>query len=136
MNWGSINLRRLPETWTAGDEALVQTVDDATATPIYVTYRLAGEWFEGVHAVLDTLEAQLRNRPRIVLALLERAAFRLDHASGSVDDSDGGMIEAGARLYALLLACVDAADLSPADADVRFAKLAPLELWPDTEGSP
>lgn len=50
MNVERVNLRRLPEDWTQADEELAQAVDDSTATPIYVSYRLAGEWFEGVHA--------------------------------------------------------------------------------------
>lgn len=136
MNVERVNLRRLPDDWTQADEELAQAVDDSTATPIYVSYRLAGEWFEGVHAVLDVLEDRIPNRPRIVLALLEHAAFRLDRASGSVDDSDGGMIEAGARLHELLLACVTAAGLSRADANARFARLAPLEVFSDGENSP
>jgi hypothetical protein len=46
-----INLRRLPADWTADEEALLQPIDDATSTPVYIEYRLAPEWFDGVQNV-------------------------------------------------------------------------------------
>lgn len=123
-----VNLRRLPDEWTAEDEALAQAVDDATATPIYIPYRLAPEWLDGVNAALDQLEDQLQRRLVVVLTLLEHSLFRLERAA--VDDSDGGMVDVGERIHDLLMACVDAAGLSPDETAARLTTLAALDLWP------
>ena len=108
-----------------------QKVDDATATPIYISYRLADEWFDGIHGVLEDLADQIPNRPVVVLRLLEHFARRLDRASGGMDDADGSIVEAGSRLRDLLVACAEAVGLSPAETSELITKLASLELWPD-----
>src|SRR5260370_966059 len=44
-----VNVRRLPDAWAPDDEALLQSVDDATATPVYIAYRQAGERLAALH---------------------------------------------------------------------------------------
>ena len=85
-----MNLRRLPDSWTAEDEELLQALDDATATPVEIVYRLSREWFDGVLGVIADLEDLIAARPSIALALLEHLAIRLDAAGEDVDDSGGG----------------------------------------------
>ena len=85
-----VNVRRLPDDWGDHQESLLQAIDDATATPIYVTYALATEWFVGIHAVIDELEAVVPARPSVALALIEHMILRLDRAVGGVDDDGGG----------------------------------------------
>src|SRR3954454_24562396 len=58
-----VNLRRLPDDWGADEEALLQAVDDATATPIYIEYSLAPEWFDGTDRVIDEFAACVTKRP-------------------------------------------------------------------------
>src|SRR3954470_8617118 len=87
-----VNLRRLPDDWGAGEEALLQAIDDATATPIYVPYKLADEWFGGIQGVIDELDECVARRPDVALVLIEHMIDRLNAAS--VDDSDGGLVEA------------------------------------------
>jgi hypothetical protein len=70
--------RHLPDDWTAEDTALLQAVDDATATPIHIAYRLAPEWAEGIHAVIDDLETLTAGRPRVATELVEHTFTRLD----------------------------------------------------------
>lgn len=91
-----IDLRRLPGDWSAEDRELLQAVEDASATPIYVEYRISREWFEGIESVIDDLEARLDSRPKVVLTLIERLLVRLDRAD--VDDSGGGTVAALRRL--------------------------------------
>ena len=86
-----VNLRRLPDGWGADEEALLQAVDDATATPIYIEYRLAPEWFDGIANTIDDLEECLPRRPDVAMALIGHMIVRLDGAG--VDDSDGGLVE-------------------------------------------
>ena len=125
-----IDVRRLPDDWTADDEALLQSIDDATATPVYVSYKLAPEWFDGVLYVLDELEACLSTRPAIALALVEHTIARLDRAANGVDDSDGGMVEACTRLASLHAAAAHAAGLSDRDTAERARVLNELDLRP------
>ena len=117
-----MNLRRLPDDWTAEDETLLQAVDDATATPVEITRRLAEEWFAGVGWVLDDLEELASRRPTITLVLAEHLLVRLERALASVDDSDGGMVMALERLLPLHRI------LAGQDTDHRLAALGELEL--------
>ena len=95
-----VNLRRLPADWDS------EIVDDATATPIYIEYSLAEEWFDGVARVIDDLESWVDRRPRVALVLIDRMIFRLEDAG--VDDSDGGRVEQFERLEQLRLAASNA----------------------------
>jgi hypothetical protein len=97
-----VNLRRLPDDWDGEDEVLLQAIDDATATPIYIEYRFAEEWLEGVAGVIDDLESWVDRRPKIALVLIERMVSRLEDAG--VDDSDGGRAEQFERLERLRVA--------------------------------
>jgi hypothetical protein len=117
-----VNLRRLPADWTADDEALLQAVDDATATPIEITRRLAEEWFTGVEWALDELEELATHRPPVALVLTEHLLLRLEDALASVDDSDGGMVTALERLLPLHRS------LARDQADERLDALGTLEL--------
>jgi hypothetical protein len=125
-----VNLRRLPDEWSATDMHLLQAVDDATATPVYIAYSLADEWFEGLHATLDELEDHILRRPTVALDLIEHALHRLDRASGAIDDSDGGLVDAGERLREMFRACSEAAGVLASDTSARLSELAALELWP------
>ena len=117
-----MNLRRLPDDWTAEDEQLLQAVDDATATPIEVVYALSQQWFAGVEWVLDDLEELVTRRPSIALVLTEHLLLRLEEALTSVDDSGGGMVIALERLLPLHR------KLAGAQTDERLAALGELEL--------
>ena len=117
-----INLRRLPADWTADEEALLQAIDDATATPVEITRRLAEEWFTGVEWALDALEELATRRPAVALVLAEHLLLRLEDALSSVDDSDGGMGRALDRLLPLHRA------LASDQSDERLAALGKLEL--------
>jgi hypothetical protein len=116
------NLRRLPADWTADEEALLQAIDDATATPVEVTWRLAEEWFAGVEWALDDLEDLAARRPAVALVLTEHLLLRLERALSSVDDSDGRMGEAIERLLPLHRS------LAGEQTDRRLAALGALEL--------
>lgn len=94
-----IDLRRLPDDWSVEDCNLLQAVDDASATPISITYRLSRDWFDGIEDVMDELETHLAKRPDVVLTLIERLLVRLDRAD--VDDSGGGTVLALERLRPL-----------------------------------
>src|SRR4051812_20505619 len=107
-----VNLRRLPDDWGAEEEALLQAIDDATATPIYIEYRLAAEWFDGIADVVDDLEACVPRRPDVALALIEHMILRLDGAG--VDDSDGGLVETFGRLEPLHARAASTAKEGPA----------------------
>ena len=117
-----INLRRLPADWSVDEEALLQAIDDATATPVEITRRLAEEWFTGVEWALDDLEELATRRPTIALVLTEHLLLRLEAGLSCVDDSDGGMVVALERLLPLHRG------LAGKDADVRLATLGELEL--------
>jgi hypothetical protein len=115
-----VNLRRLPDEWGAEEEALLQAVDDATATPIYIEYRLDPEWFDGIADVIDDVEACVRTRPVVALALIEHMILRLDRAG--VDDSDGGLVETFERLEPLHAAAASGED--PVALAERLVELA------------
>ena len=89
----------MPDDWDGEDEDLLQAVDDATATPIYIQYSFAAEWFDGVAQVIDDLESRVDRRPTIALVLIERMIARLEEAG--IDDSDGGRVEQSERLEQL-----------------------------------
>src|SRR3954451_25343516 len=116
-----VNLRRLPDEWGAEEEALLQAVDDATATPIYIEYRLAPEWFGGIADVIDELEACVTQRPDVALVVVEHMIDRLDQAM--VDDSDGGRVEAIEQLAPLHVAAASAARPDPVALAERLVDL-------------
>jgi hypothetical protein len=105
-----VNLRRLPDDWDGEDEDLLQAVDDATATPIYIEYSFAAEWFDGVAYVIDGLGSWVERRPKIALVLIERMIARLEDAG--VDDSDGGRAKQFERLEQLRVEASGADDRS------------------------
>src|SRR3954447_18480416 len=107
-----VNLRRLPDDWGADEEALLQAIDDATATPICIEYRLAPAGFDGIADVIDDLEASVTRRPDVALVLVEHMIDRLNAAT--VDDSDGGRVEAFERLAPLHTAAATGARPDPA----------------------
>lgn len=114
----------MPDDWSAEDEALLQGIDDATATPILISYKLANEWFDGLHAVVDDLEPVVTRRPRIGLDLIEHALSRLNQAAGGVDDSNGGMAEVFGRLEPLHARAAAAAGVNPAELARRLIEFA------------
>ena len=125
----SVNLRRLPDDWSADDEALLQAVDDATATPVDIGYTLAPEWFDGIADVIDELESCSGRRPDIAMVLIEHVIARLDAAS--VDDSDGGIVEALQRLEPLHAVAASRAGQDPIELGERLVRLAhQLDLEP------
>jgi hypothetical protein len=117
-----VNLRRLPDNWGADEEALLQAIDDATATPIYIPYGLALEWFEGIGGVIDELERCVSSRPGVALSLIEHMVIRLDGAA--VDDSDGGLVETFDRLEAMHAAAASRAGKDPGALGARVVELA------------
>jgi hypothetical protein len=119
---GRLNVRRLPADWGQEEEALLTALDDATATPVDITYRLAAEWCDGIADVLDDLEEAAARRPDVVVELCEHLLVRLDAAMASVDDSDGGIVEL--RNWTLELH----QRLAGQDADARLAALGDLEI--------
>jgi hypothetical protein len=120
--------RHLPDDWTADDEALLQAIDDATATPIHVAYRLAPEWADGVHAAIDDLETIASFRPRVAVELIEHALARLDKAD--LDDSDGWLTQFCERLAVMHTEAAAAAEIPAAQIAARIALLQALDLRP------
>lgn len=117
-----IDLRRLPEDWTVEDQQLLEAVEDASATPIYIDYKLSRDWFDGIKDVIDQLEAHVAARPAIVLVLIERLLVRLDVAD--LDDSGGGTALALDRLRPLYAEAGRAVGEEPAVLAQRVADLA------------
>jgi hypothetical protein len=120
--------RHLPGDWTADDEALLQAVDDATATPIHIAYGLAPEWADGVHAVIDELETLASCRPRVAIELIEHALARLDKAD--LDDSDGWLTQFCERLAVMHTEAAAAAEIPAAQIAARIALLQTRDLRP------
>jgi hypothetical protein len=120
--------RHAPSDWAADDLDLLQAVEDATATPIYIEYRLGPAWSEGVDAVIDEIEALVRNRPRVALELVEHTLVRLDRAM--LDDSDGWLTRFCQRLTTLHSGAIDSAGVSATEAAERREALDALELQP------
>jgi hypothetical protein len=58
-----INLRRLPADSTADEEVLLQAIDDATATPVYIEYRLADEPCSQRRTRFNSRKASTSSRP-------------------------------------------------------------------------
>lgn len=124
-----VNLRRLPDDWGPDDEAMLQAVEDATATPIYIEYGLAPEWFDGIARVIDELQSWVERRPDVVVVLIERMIGRLDTAS--IDDSDGGLVDAFERLEPLHARAASSAGEDPVMLAERLVAIAiALELEP------
>ena len=123
-----IDPRRLPDDWTHEDIALLQAIDNATATPIYIEYKLGPGWAEGVHDVIDAIEDHLRERPLVTFELIEHCLRRLDHAA--IDDSDGWTTQMCQRLVPLHGLAAKQAGISPDDLLTRRARLDRLDLAP------
>jgi uncharacterized Zn finger protein len=105
-------------TEQADDDALrsrlLQMIEDATATPDYVPYGGAGDWADGVHAVLDAIEKLLaRERAQLAIELLDELFDRLEDAVEAIDDSDGEVHVAAERATELHRAACGKAQLDP-----------------------
>lgn len=118
----------VPGDWTAEDLALLDALVDATATPVHMSYRLAPEWAEGVHRVLDDLEALAARRPTVCLELIEHGLARLDCAN--LDDSDGWITQFCERLAPLHAEAAAAAGLPANELARRLARLKQLGIEP------
>jgi hypothetical protein len=114
--------------------------DQATATPIFIDYRLAPDWFEGIDAVIDELEDHLANEPAAVLLLAEHAIARLEAAA--VDDSDGHLIEFVPRVERMHAEACERAGLMGAELASHLGVLAEASEYdafhsaPDTHAQP
>jgi hypothetical protein len=122
------DFRHLPDDWTTDDEALLQAIDDATATPIHIAYRLAPEWADGVHAVIDDLETLAAARPAVGIELIGHALARLDQAD--LDDSDGWLMQFCERLAVMHTETAAGAGLPADQVAARIALLQALDLRP------
>jgi hypothetical protein len=125
-----VDLRRLPDDWSAEDEALLQAIDDATATPIHIAYALGAEWSDGIHAVIDRLEAR-PPRPDVAIELVERMLARV--VTADVDDSDGWTVQFCQRLLPLHAAAAEAVGLDADGLAARTASFGSLGFDPFTE---
>ena len=117
-----------------GGEAsrLRRAVDDATATPIFIDYHLAPDWFEGVAAAIDAVEDHLGNDPTAVLILAEHAIARLETVS--LDDSDGWLGQAIPRLERIHAAACRRVGVEPrvlAERLLVLAGVSELEAFHD-----
>ncbi len=102
--------------------ALKRQLDDQTATPIHIEYRLGPGWFEGVDYAIDKLESYLSTDAVAVLLLAEHAVRRLEHAD--LDDSDGWLTQAIPRLERLYAAACKRLALEPEALAHRLRALA------------
>ncbi len=101
---------------------LRRMIDDATATPVYIDYDSAPEWFEAVAQAIEELEEHLHASPVQVLLLAEHALDRLDAAH--LDDSDGWLGQAVPRLQRLHATACARAGLRGRALAARLAALA------------
>lgn len=101
---------------------LKRAVDDATATPIFMDYQLAPDWFEGVADAIDAVEGHLATDPIVVLILAEHAISRLEDAD--LDDSDGRLGQAIPRLERIHAAACRHVGLEPRALAARLSLLA------------
>ena len=106
----------------ARTRAFLEEVDIATATPIYIEYRAAPDWFAGIESSLDSLADYVSEAPRDVLLLCERMAARLELAD--VDDSDGRMTDALKRLEVLHAVACGSYRMPRAELEARLERLA------------
>lgn len=101
---------------------LKRALDDATATPIFIDYHLAPDWFEGVEAAIDAVEDHLATDPTAALILTEHAIGRLEAAG--LDDSDGWLGQAIPRLERIHAAACKRLTLDPEALAERLSVLA------------
>src|SRR3954454_14071238 len=101
---------------------LLRDVDDATATPIYIDYHLAPDWFAGVEVALDALDAHLATDPTAVLLLSEHVIQRLEAAA--IDDSDGWLTQAVPRTERLHATACERLTMDPRVLADRLRALA------------
>lgn len=106
----------------AAARRLKRGLDDATATPIFIDYHLAPDWFEGVEDALDGLESHLATDPVAVLLLTEHATRRLEGAD--LDDSDGWLMRAIPRIERLHAVASKRLAVDPAVLADRLRSLA------------
>ena len=122
--------RRLPRDWSAKDAALLQAIDDATATPIHMDYAIAPEWAEGVNCTIDQLETSSL-RPDVAIELVEHMLGRL--LSADIDDSDGWTVGFCERLLPVHRAAADAAGLSAVQVAKRARRFRKFDFDPFAE---
>lgn len=102
--------------------ALRRVVDEATATPVYIDYRLGPEWFEGVADALDEIDQHRNRGPVVAMLVSEYMLQRLEHAH--LDDSDGRLTQAFPQLERLHAAASEAAGIDPVALAQRLKALA------------
>jgi tetratricopeptide (TPR) repeat protein len=72
------------------ERRLRTALDSATRTRSFIDYRAARGWAAGVNSVLETIgDLASGARAAVAFGLAERAIERIEHAIGSIDDSDG-----------------------------------------------
>ncbi len=111
---------------------LKRELDDATATPIFIEYRLAPAWAEGVDYAIEALEGHLPTNAAAVLLLTEHAVRRLENAE--LDDSDGWLSQFIPRLERIHAAACKRLALEPqvlADRLSALAAASELEAFHD-----
>jgi hypothetical protein len=101
---------------------LRRELDDATAAPIFIDYHLAPDWFDGVSAAIDNIEQAIQDAPLAALLLAEHAIERLE--GSGIDDSDGWLNQAIARLETLHATACQAAAIAPLELAARLRSLA------------
>ena len=102
--------------------AVKRWVDDTTATPIYMDYRLAPAWYEGVDEAIDRIDELVVPDPTAAILLAEHALHRLEHAD--LDDSDGWLMQAFPRLEHAHAAACERLGLTGAPLARRLSALA------------
>lgn len=102
--------------------AVKREVDDTTATPIYIDYRLAPTWYEGVDEAIDRIDDLVVPEPTGAILLAEHALQRLEHAD--LDDSDGWLMQAFPRLEHAHAAACERLGLTGAALARRLSALA------------
>ncbi len=85
--------------------AFLDAIDGAFETDDYVSYREAYDYAERIREVTGAVRGMLDDgEPEAVIELCEHALERAEDAFGSVDDSDGCLVEIAAELQELHLA--------------------------------
>lgn len=120
--------RRVPADWTPDQVALLEAIDDATSTPVLISYRLATEWAGGVFAVLADIGAVADAEPRVAVELIEHALARLDRAN--IDDADGWLTQLAGELAKMHTDISVRAGCSSSEIAARRERLQRLELRP------
>ena len=94
--------------------AFLDAIDGAFETDDYVSYREAYDYAERIREVIGAVRGMLEDgEPEAVIELCEHALERAEDAVGSVDDSDGCLVEIAAELQELHLAACKKARPDP-----------------------